>query len=364
MNPEAPAPSDETALPLARARALVRDLAEPRPWIYWLDFLFHATLGWGAFALALRAPAFEPLQGPLQGIAYVVCALALYRAVIFTHELAHLRRNTFKGFRLVWNLLCGFPLLVPSFTYQGVHNDHHKRGVYGTAGDGEYLPFAAGPPARLVGYVALVLVLPILLAVRFILLTPLGWLHGGVRRWTWEHGSSLTIDPAYRRPAPGTRDSKTWRLQEFATFLYGATAITLTAIGVLPAAALGLWYAVGVLIFLLNSLRTLAAHRYANTGGRVLSVAEQYLDSVNIPGHPLLTPLWAPVGLRYHATHHLFPAIPYHALGAAHRRLLQGLGPDSAYADTLRAGLWDALHRLWREAKAGGGLGEAQTARR
>ncbi len=28
-----------------------------------------------------------------------------------------------------------------------------------------------------------------------------------------------------------------------------------------------------------------------------------------------LPALWAPVGLRYHATHHLFMSMPYHNLG-------------------------------------------------
>jgi hypothetical protein len=37
-----------------------------------------------------------------------------------------------------------------------------------------------------------------------------------------------------------------------------------------------------------------------------------------------------PLGLRYHALHHLFPSLPYHALGTAHRRLIVALPPDSA----------------------------------
>ncbi len=41
--------------------------------------------------------------------------------------------------------------------------------------------------------------------------------------------------------------------------------------------------------------------------GEVMSVTEQYLDSVNVPPPGLLPALWAPVGLRYHALHHLLP---------------------------------------------------------
>ncbi len=39
--------------PLREAHHLVRDLLAPNPWIYWIDFLFHVTLGWTAFFTAL-----------------------------------------------------------------------------------------------------------------------------------------------------------------------------------------------------------------------------------------------------------------------------------------------------------------------
>lgn len=347
-NPLSAAAPDYRQFPLAEARELVRDLAVPNPWIYWADFLFHVTLGWSAFVLTLLAP---PLSG-WQLLGYLVTALALYRAAIFIHELAHLRRNTFRLFRAVWNLSCGFPLMLPSFTYSGVHNEHHKRNVYGTRDDGEYLPFAAGRPGKIILYLLLIFILPLLLAARFVLLTPLSWLHPRLRRLIWEGTSSLTIDFRYRRPWPPARNSEHWRLQELLTFLYGATAIGLVVAGILPGQVLLLWYLVAVLIFLLNSLRTLGAHCYRNPGDRVMEFAEQYLDSVNIPGNPLITPLWAPVGLRYHATHHLFPALPYHALGAAHRRLRSELRDNRLYLQTERRSLWDALCRLWREARA------------
>ncbi len=334
--------------PLREAQGIVRDLFRARPALYWLDFGLHVTLGWGAFVATLLLSATSPWRI----VTLAVAVLALYRAVIFTHELAHAKTGSLGVFRAVWNLTCGFPLMVPSFTYRGVHNDHHKRDIYGTARDGEYVPFGLQEPHTLVLYPLLSLALPFVLVARFVILAPLSLLHPGLRRLTWERLSSLTIDWSYRRPAPTPRDGRTWRLQEFLTFLYGAGAIGLAATGMLPWRALGLWVVVAFLIFLLNSLRTLAAHRYRNPSDRKLGFADQYLDSVNVPGNRLLTALWAPVGLRYHATHHLFPGMPYHALGTAHHRLVAGLSDNSLYLQTVRSSLWHALASLWRDSSS------------
>ena len=77
-----------------------------------------------------------------------------------------------------------------------------------------------------------------------------------------------------------------------------------------------------------------------------MSVTAQFLDSVNVPPPTLLPALWAPVGLRYHALHHLLPSVPYHALGAAHRRLVAALGAQSPYHDANHAGLPQLVTRL------------------
>ncbi|MZH02702.1 MAG: fatty acid desaturase, partial [Nitrospinae bacterium] len=125
---------EQEDFPMGRARELVKDLFRPNPLIYWVDFLFSAFLGWGALGLALMSPDFS-----LRQLVFVVLSsLALYRAALFIHEIVHFKKGNFRVFRWVWNLLCGFPMMLPIFLYQSVHFDHHKQNYYGTEKDGEY----------------------------------------------------------------------------------------------------------------------------------------------------------------------------------------------------------------------------------
>ena len=78
----------------------------------------------------------------------------------------------------------------------------------------------------------------------------------------------------------------------------------------------------------------------------------QLRDSINQRGLPAVTVLLAPVGLRYHALHHLLPTLPYHSLGTVHRQLLAELPTGSAYRDTEVRGLRTALRSLLERAAA------------
>ena len=112
-------------------------------------------------------------------------------------------------------------------------------------------------------------------------------------------------------------------------------------------------YAMGIFILFINALRTLGAHRWIGNGEEMTFV-QQLLDSVNYPDRPLTGGLWAPVGLRYHALHHIFPTMPYHALATAHRRLMRDLPAGSPYRKTEASSLGSVLRLLWKRARATG----------
>jgi len=331
---------------LSKTRELVKDLFRPNPIIYWVDFLFCAILGWGAFLVALRATIFSSRQ-----ILFVVIScLALYRAALFIHEIVHLKKRTFKVFRWTWNMVCGFPLMIPLYLYQSVHFDHHKQKLYGTEKDGEYFPFAINGRRWIFIHVLFSCMIPILLFTRFSVLTPLSMVNKKLRLFLMARMSALVIDFEYQRPESTWQNGNDWKVQEFLTCLFTWTFLGLIIVGIIPVTALFMWYCIGVLIFMINSIRTLGAHRYQNPEESVMSYPEQMLDSVNTPGNRWMTPLWAPVGLRFHATHHLFPDLPYHALGEAHRRLMRDNGENSLYGRTVSSGLVSTLHHLWKHA--------------
>lgn len=343
---------DETAaippLPMAEARLIARRFTDPDPKIYWPDMLISAGVGWTAFAGAVASAPFS-----LQQVALVlIAAFALFRAVLFTHELAHLKKGTFGAFRFVWNIVAGMPFLIPSYSYTGVHIDHHRPGVYGSTRDGEYVSFGAGKPWRSVGYVLLSFILPPLLAFRFIVITPLSWIVRPLRQAIWRRFSSLAIDLTYDRHPQNKDDDETWLIQETATSILAVGVAVAIWQGVLPLGVAGVWYAVTATILFANSIRTLGAHAYRYSGDVAVNKIEEYLDSINVPSEDVISKLIAPVGLRFHATHHLFPATPYHNLPKLHAALVAELSDNRAYLSTTRRNFAHAVETLWQDARA------------
>jgi fatty acid desaturase len=338
--------TDEPGFSVIAAREIVRDLFEPRMGIYWADFLTTWSVAVACFGLSLSAR----VPWMLRLACFLASAFAWYRAAAFTHELAHLRGRGVRPFRAAWNLLCGIPLLIPSFLYD-THVDHHSRNSYGTPGDGEYIPWARQPPAGILQFVAMCAVAPFLAVVRFAVLAPLSWASSRLRQAIDARASALVVTAAYVRRAREGDHDLVWSIEEAGCLVYLVAAAALIATGALSVGAAVQAFVMAMFVAVTNALRVLGAHRYRNADGE-MSFIEQIADSVTYPGRPALTVLWAPVGLRFHALHHLFPSMPYHALGAAHRRLVARLPPDSPYVRTISPGLWTSLRTLMRESSA------------
>lgn len=325
---------------LRAARDLTKDLGEARGRIYWGDMLVSTAIGYGGIAVAILSNNLI-----VAVIAGLIASLAMYRSLMFIHELTHIHRGALPGFRTSWNMLVGIPMLTPSFMYEGVHVIHHKRTQYGTIEDPEYLPLALMKPWSLPLFVIAGLFAPVAFIVRFAVLVPIGALIPAVRKLTWGRFSSLSINPDFRRKAPAGDFAKRVFWQEFGASVWAITLIASTfAIGWRP---LLIGLAIVSLTALLNQLRTLVAHLWENEG-EPMTVTAQFLDTVNVPPPGIAGELWAPVGLRYHALHHLMPSMPYHDLPEAHRRLANELGEGSTYEGANHPGLLTLVARIAR----------------
>ncbi|MGX7896547.1 fatty acid desaturase family protein [Tsuneonella sp. HG222] len=319
------------------AAELTRDIAAHKPAIYWADMLGSALTGYAALAGAIL------LRGWPAWASGVVAALLLYRALLFIHEISHFRKNEVPGFVFGWNALVGVPLLMPSLMYEAVHTLHHARTRYGTAEDPEYLPLALMKPWSLPLFVLVALLAPIGLVVRYALLAPLSAVIPALRRHVWERFSALQINPAFRRRPPEEQHRRSFFWQEVGASLWAIALLSSVVwLGWRPLLiALAVFSGVAVL----NQLRTLVAHLWENEG-EAMTVTGQYLDSVNV--EPPLAAIWAPVGLRFHALHHLMPSLPYHALPEAHRRISNHLGAGSTYSQSIHPGMGPLVMRIAR----------------
>ena len=221
-------PLEDNAM-LKAAAKITRDLNVASPAIYWADLLASTVIAYATIAAAVL------LYGTLLGwIAFVVAILATNRAGAFLHELTHIKKNAVPGFRFGWNVLVGIPLLLPSFLYEGVHNQHHAKRYYGTSVDPDYLPLALMRPWRIPAFLLMAALAPIGLILRFAVLSPLSIIFPRLRATLVTQYSALQINPNFRRVPPTGEVRRDWLVLEAASSVWAISLLALTATGVIP----------------------------------------------------------------------------------------------------------------------------------
>lgn len=323
---------------LSQAHRLLADLRRPDPRIYFLDAGVSAVLGWGLFSVALIAQ----VPGLLRVLAFAGAAFALFRVLAFIHELAHQRK--LKWFRMFWHVVGGVPLLVPLLLYLPIHHDHHDSRTYGTLRDGEYEQFT-GRLCRMASCLFLVnALLPFALLIRFGVLTPLAAFIPAVRARVIPRFVHLALRMPFTAPPVPEHSRREALVYEWICAVFAIALMTAFWTGYQVEVVM--WCLLLVSIGVLNTARALCATHLYNEQVVGRDLVGQLADSINIDSrHPLVW-LMCPVGLQYHALHHLAPQLPYHNLQVAHRRLIDTLPPNAGYAhrsvSTLSAG-WRLL---------------------
>lgn len=326
-----------SALFTRQCHEFVRDLYKPDARLYFADFLVSFAVSLGCLVVFYHTTDLLVAIG-----SGALAGLAIYRCSIFIHEIQHHPEAELRLFARAWNACFGIPFLMPLFLYDE-HGDHHSTASYGTHKDSEYLSLRSARLFRSVAVMAGSLVKPLLGPARFAIFTPLAVVSHRMNRFVFIATSSLyNLKPGcHRREWAAAAESPSRWFQEISCCLWVWAWIVAGALGFVSLSFFWKTYLLTTFWMALNQLRTLTAHRYDGDGSAHDSLS-QLLDS-NTFDRGWLAEAWAPLGLRYHALHHLLPALPYHNLGPAHRRLLNALPADSPYHRTRQSGLGSAI---------------------
>jgi hypothetical protein len=227
------------------------------------------------------------------------------------------------------------------------HLVHHSVANYGTPADAEYATFPEPFPPR--GFLVMAkssVMQPFLVAFRFTVGTAALVVNKPLREKFERKLSALHLDRS-RSADPWTPEMRRrWLPFELASFVSFVGAAVLVILGIIPISFVAFTIVAIAGGNFINQVRVLLAHGYhQQTESR--SLEQQVADSFDHPS--VWTFFWSPIGLGYHATHHLFPRMPYHALGRAHRRLAASEEFGPFIARSSKPGLFrDVRDRLTR----------------
>ena len=331
-------------------RASEVDYFQLKPWRFWLDFSVSVVCAYTSALVFLLVPNLLPwpvveMFSWQQGLALVLATFWLYRLGSLVHEVCHLSHKEMRVFKVVWNLVVGVMTLAPSPFYTRHHRDHHSRRMYGTPEDPEYVLNVVSPGSwrSLLAYIALIIVYPLLVFLRF-LLTPLTFITPKVRAWTLRRASSLTMNFRYERKLTAFDRRAVTGIE--ALCWIRATMIPMAVVlGAAPASRMVLLYTLGISVLVLNQMRLVADHHLESDGERT-AMSAHILDSCNYTSRDLFTWLFFPFAIRYHALHHLFPTVPYHNLRATHAYLKKNLPADSPYRQLDQPNWWSVASKM------------------
>jgi len=303
--------------------------------IYWIDFFTCAIFGWYFFFLTIYSDKLIVMIP-----AFFFGTILIYRGQLFIHEVVHQRKNI-TGLALAYEIFFGWPNSYPSYIHDP-HLAHHGKKTYGTKEDAEYTPHINDSWLKMLQPIISSLLLPIFSTIRFCLLPPLmiffplNW-----KKKIYQHASTLIVEIKYKRPIKSDVEIKTMMINDLICSLYRWAFITVLVLGIIPLKTLWVWLAMIFIASALNMYRTKIAHRYLGDG-KPMSQEGQLLDSVTVSGS-FLSAIWAPVGLRYHSAHHLYPVMPYHNLGKLHAYLSSPEMSDHPYNRTVFATFFKAF---------------------
>jgi fatty acid desaturase len=310
-------------------RTLIDDLFRVKPVLYWIDLTLTMSIAWGSASAAFLAPTIGPK------IFWIgISSFAFFRGLIFVHEIFHIRKEDLIGFRWVWNAVCGMAFFLPDYTYLP-HSAHHRIATFSTIDDPEYAPAPFGRPMELLSSVVVLPFFPLILMARGLLLGPISLLiRGRFREWVLRHASTLKMNVKYEWKNITVEDRRLSFWQDLGVVVWWSVFLYID-FKIDRGSLLLHWYAISLGMLFINSLRSMARHRYTNVSGNRVSYEEQLLDSLTIPEFSPLAMIFMPLGLRYHSVHHMFPMLPYHSLKEAHERLVASLPRQHLYFKTL-----------------------------